>query len=454
MSTLNDEQRALNLLGRIERLPYSRWSVKFRIWVGTATFFDALDALMIAYIMPVLIPLWHISPAAIGPLLSISYVGQLIGAVVFGFVSEKIGRKKTLIVCILIMGVMSLVCTFATGYTFLLIARFIQGFGLGGEVPIAGTYVSEWTKAKGRGPFVVLYESVFIIGLVGTAALAAFLIPVAGWQIMFIIGFVPAVIVPIMLRKYPESPRFLITKGRLDEAEAAIVHVEEITRDVYKKELPDPVPVEAANLTKKTRFSELFSKMYIRRTIAVWLLWFCFYFINYSIQTWLPTLYTSQFGVPYQESLFRSMAVNVISFAATILVGLFIDKIGRRPAFMICFSGVIVITLLLFITGVGSANTLFIYTCLYGLFTPIAALLVLYSPELYPTRMRALGNSTATAWQRLASAIGPTIVGILVAQYSMGIMFGVLGIFAVIGLVVTIFVAIETKNRVLEEVSP
>jgi len=451
---MDNDQRSLLLLGRVERLPSSRWTTKLRLFVGTATFFDALDALMIAYIMPKLIPLWHIDPSAIGPLLSISYVGQLVGAIVFGALAEKYGRKKILIVCVLIMGIMSLVCSFASSYMFLLVARLIQGFGLGGEVPIAATYISEWSKAKGRGPFVVLYEAVFTIGLFLCALLAAFLIPAFGWKVMFYIGFVPAIIVPIFLWRYPESPRFLINKGRLDEADAILTQIEQITAEKYKKELPPAKPIEAPTLNRKAHISDLFGHIYIKRTIALWLLWICFYLINYSIQTWLPTLYTSQFGVEYQESLFRSMAVNAIAIVTTVISGLVIDKVGRKWVFGVCFGGIIAVTLGLFLTGVDSANTLFMYTCIYGAFTPIASCLYLYSPELYPTRMRSLAVSTATAWMRLASAIGPTLVGSLVANYTMGLMFGVLGIFAVVGLLVIIFLAVETKNRVLEEVSP
>lgn len=455
MSTVSTEQRSLELLSRLERVPMSRWHVKLRVVVGTATMFDAIDALMIAYIMPVLIPLWGISPAAIGPLLSISYVGQLLGAIVFGSVADKIGRKKTLVIAILVMGCMSLVCAFAYSYTSLLVFRFVQGFGLGGEMPVAGTYINEWSKAKGRGPFFVLYESVFIVGMLIAALLSVVMIPNLGWQSMFVLGAVPALIVPIFIRKFPESPRFLINKGRIDEAETAIIQLEKETVERYQKELPAVVAVAAPNLNDtKMRVSELFSKMYAKRTIAIWLIMFCFQLINYGIQTWLPTLYTSQFGLVTQQALLRSMTVNLISLCATVIAGLIIDKVGRKVILGVCFGGATVVFAALAFTGVHDANTLFLYTCLYGIFTPVAAIVYLYGPELYPTRMRSFGFSTATGWMRVGAAIGPTMVGSIVANYSMGSAFMVLGIFAIVGLFVTVFIAIETKNRVLEEVSP
>ena len=155
-----------NVVARIERLPTSWWHVKTRIIVGVATFFDAFDAIAIATVLPVLVPMWKLTRPDIGFMISAGYVGQLIGALLFGWIGERYGRMPAMIGSIAVFGVMSLVCAFAWDYNSLLWFRTLQGIGLGGEVPVAAIYISELTRAKNRGRFVLLYELVFPIGLV------------------------------------------------------------------------------------------------------------------------------------------------------------------------------------------------------------------------------------------------------------------------------------------------
>src|SRR5205085_6457488 len=158
-----------DIVARLERLPTSWWQVRTRIIVGVATFFDAFDALAIASVLPVIAPLWKLAPAQIGFMISAGFLGQLAGALLFGFVAERYGRMTAMIWSIALFGVMSLVCAFAWDYNSLLIFRTIQGVGLGGEVPVAAVFISELAKARGRGRFVLLYELVFPVGLVAVA---------------------------------------------------------------------------------------------------------------------------------------------------------------------------------------------------------------------------------------------------------------------------------------------
>jgi putative MFS transporter len=142
------------IIGRIERLPSTFWHVKVRAIVGTATFFDGFDAVAIAFVLPALIGLWHLQPSEIGLLLSSGFAGQLIGAPLFGWLAERYGRIRVLNWTILILSVFGLACAFAWSYWSLAAFRFIQGFGLGGEIPVAATFVSEISKAERRGRFV------------------------------------------------------------------------------------------------------------------------------------------------------------------------------------------------------------------------------------------------------------------------------------------------------------
>src|SRR5437773_709614 len=147
-----------DIVARLERLPTSWWQVRTRIIVGVATFFDAFDALAIASVLPVIVPLWKLTPPQIGFLISAGFLGQLVGALLFGWIAERYGRMTAMVWSIALFALMSLVCAFAWDYDSLLVFRTIQGIGLGGEVPVAAVFISELTRAQGRGRFVLLYE--------------------------------------------------------------------------------------------------------------------------------------------------------------------------------------------------------------------------------------------------------------------------------------------------------
>jgi len=209
-----------DVVARIERMPISWWHVRTRIIIGVATFFDAFDALAIAFVLPVLVPMWKLNGPQIGYLIAAGYLGQLAGALFFGWVAQRYGRLTAVVWSILIFAVMSLACAFTWDYQSLIVARTIQGFGLGGEVPVAATYISELSRAKGRGRFVLLYELIFPVGLVSTGLVGAYVVPRFGWQWMFVIGALPAFVALFLQRLLPESPRWLATQGRQKEAQA------------------------------------------------------------------------------------------------------------------------------------------------------------------------------------------------------------------------------------------
>ena len=143
-----DDAAPQDILARIERLPLSSWQIKTRIIVGTATFFDAFDALSIAYVLPVIVPLWKLAPAQIGTLISFGFLGQLIGALIGGSLAERFGRRPVIIVAVIWFGLLSFACGFAWSYDSLLVLRLLQGLGLGAEVPVAATYISELARAQ------------------------------------------------------------------------------------------------------------------------------------------------------------------------------------------------------------------------------------------------------------------------------------------------------------------
>lgn len=452
----DDAVRQQNIIARIERLPFHAWHVKMRVIVGVATFFDALDALMIAYILPVIIPIWKIAPTEIGLLISTGYVGQLIGAFLFGAMAEKKGRIRALVWTVSVFSIFSVLCIFSWSYWSLFTFRLIQGIGLGGEVPIAAAYINELCKAKGRGRFVLLYEMIFAVGLVCAALLGFWVVPHLGWRYMFAIGAIPALMVPVLRRGLPESPRWLANKKRFDEAEKVVTEIERIVSEDGRQELP---PVDVSRLApvqaRATRWAELFQGIYLRRTLTVWVIWFCGYFCNYGFAAWLPSLYTRIYKLPLQQALGYSLITSIVGLVGTLVCAFFIDIMGRKTWFTMSFIGGFAFMFILWLQGATSPQMVLLYASLsYFFIGSISVALYLYNPEIYPTRMRALGSGVGSAWLRVASAVGPMVVGVIVAHYSIVTAFLVFAIVALFGAVITGFFAIETRGKVLEELSP
>jgi MFS transporter, putative metabolite:H+ symporter len=355
---------------------------------------------------------------------------------------------------IALFAAMSLVCAFAWDYYSLLAFRIVQGFGLGGEVPVAAVYISELTKAQGRGRFVLFYELVFPVGLTGAALLGVWVVPHLGWQYMFVVGAIPALVALVLRRVLPESPRWLAANGREAEAEAAISLIERETQKSIGKPLPEPRPTVAVAVDRRASWADLFGPGYLQRTIVVWVMWFAAYFVNYGISVWLPTLYRTVYHLPLDISLRYGLITQVAGLIATVICALIIDYIGRRACFAICFAGASIALTGLWWDGAGTAEQVLAYiTVTYFFVSAINIGLIVYTPELYPTRARAIAVGAATAWLRLASMIGPTFVGMMVGSELQSV-FLAFGAVAAVAAVITALFALETKGRVLEEVSP
>ena len=448
--------QAVDLISRMERLPMARVHVMARIFVGCATFFDGFTSLAIAYALPELIREWNLSPTSAGGIISIGYLGQLVGALFFGWLAERVGRLRALSFCVAIYAIMNIACIFAADYQMLLVFRFIQGIGVGGEVPVAGTYISEFASAKRRGRFFLLYEMLFQIGLLFCGFCGYLLVPVYGWRAMFIVGAIPVLLIAPLRLLLPESPRWLISKGRLAQADQVISGIEHSLerRGVV---LPPPVRIEGAVVTTSVvgKWRELFSPFYRRRTFMVWALWFSAYLVNNGMVTWLPSLYRGIFHLPLKTSLAYGFVPNVFGVASAFLVAAYIDRVGRKRWYTYAFSVATVLLVALLILGATSAEEILIFaTLIYATIQTITLSLYLYTGELYPTRIRAIGCGTGSACLRLGSSISPLIVGLIVSDYSISWVFLFFAAIAACGVTVCWFFAIETKGQVLETLSP
>ena len=437
--------------------------------MGSATFFDAFDALSLAFVLPVLVRQWNISSSQIGWLISVGYLGQFAGALIFGGLAERYGRVRSAAGATALMSVMTLVCAATGSFPALLAVRLVQGIGVGGEMPVAAVYINELSRAHGRGRYFLLYEMIFPVGLMATGQIGALVVPAFGWQVMFLIGGIPGLLITLLLLRLPESPRWLINKGRLAEAES-IIETIEASSPVRLK--PDPTYAGALGAVgvdggrtladvgagfsrpEKSRWTELLSPFYRHRTLVVWSLWATAYFITNGLNNWMPTLYNRVYHLTIPQSLRAGTLTNIAQVALLLVCAFVIDRIGRRRWTVACFmAGALLLAALGSFAASSVTAVIVLVTLSYGLIGSVNAVLYLYTPEIYPTRMRALGTGSATCWLRLSSAAGPLLVGYLVEASGTAAVFLMFAASGIIG-AITGAMMLETRNRRLEEIAP
>jgi putative MFS transporter len=297
---------------------------------------------------------------------------------------------------------------------------------------------------------------IFPVGLMATGQIGALVVPALGWKAMFLIGAIPGLLIAILIARLPESPRWLINRGRLDEAEAIVGAMERSSR-AQGTVLPDPPVAHAAAPTApprtRTSWLELLSSGYLHRTLTVWMLWASAYFIANGLNNWMPTLYRSVYELELQAALRAASLTNIAQVVLLLVCAFTIDRIGRRNwvAASFVLGGCALGALGLF--GAGSVIAVMILgTLAYGIIGSTNAVLYLYTPEIYPTRMRAIGTGLATSWLRLASAVAPTLVGLMVGAEGVAGVFLMFAGVSVVGMLAALRM-IETRNKPLEAIA-
>jgi len=352
------------------------------------------------------------------------------------------------------MSIMSLGCALAENFPALLACRLIQGIGVGGEMPVAAAYISELSKAQGRGRFFMLYEMIFPVGLMAAGQIGTWVVPAFGWKAAFLIGGIPGLIITFLLTRLPESPRWLISKGRLVDAERIVQQIEASAphRVSVAANRAFPTAIPSAK-PARSRWTEVLASSYRRRTLTVWTLWAAAYFITNSLNNWLPSLYNTVYHLELKESLRAASMTNVAQVIVLLVCAFSIDRVGRRIWTIASFllGGVTLVTL----ASVGAQNVrnvMILATLSYAIIGSVNAVLYLYTPEIYPTRMRAIGTGLATSWLRLASAVGPALVGVMVARNGIDSVFVMFAGTSIVGALAASRM-IETRRRRLEEIA-
>lgn len=439
------------IIARIERMPGNMMHVRARLLIGLATFFDGFDVIAIAATLPLLIGKWSLSPGQIGLLIAAPSVGQLVGALLFPALAERFGRLRSIGWSAGIIGLMSLACGFAPSFEIFLLLRIVQGLGLGGELPVAATYINEVTRAHGRGRFVLLYEVVFPIGLMVSNALGAVLVPRYGWEVMYFLGGVPLVLFFVLRRLIPESPRWLAEKGRLAEADDALRQFEARAKQPLAP-VGDTSRFDAMGTHARRRVRDLVGKAYLGRTLAVWMLWATCGFIQYGLSTWLPTVYKTVYHAPLQLALNLAAGASVLGVVGSLVCAMLVDRVGRKPVINVSF---VLCAASLILAGVFHASSVYVVATFCALAMGFLAsgfiTAYVYTPELYPTSVRAMGCGLGGAWLKVSAIFAPGIIASTIGSGNLSVAFYGLAVVPLLAAITVHFLGIETKGQVLEE---
>ena len=432
---------------RLDAVRINRFHWKLLIVSGLGWLFDAMDVILIAFVLSPISREFALDPARTGLVVSAGFVGMFIGAAASGRLADRYGRKTIFQVTLLVYSLGSLLSAFAPSYELLLGARVITGLGLGGELPVVSTLVSEFSPRAARGRMVSLLESFWAYGTIAAGLIGVFIVsnPALGWRAAFMVGALPALYIAYLRRALPESPRYLASRGLLNEAEAVVRQVERqggaplIT--VARPVAPPPAP--------RVGLGDLWAPAFARRTVMLWILWFGIVFTFYGIFTYVPSLLVGR-GLTVTRSnefFFLSTFAQIPGyFSAAWLV----ERWGRKPTLVTYLLGTAVSAVLFGTAGTGTDA--FIYASLLSFFN-LGAWAVVYSltPELYPTAIRATGAGTAASVGRIGGIIGPFLTPVLVASYGQGAVFALFMVVLVLIAVNVFLLAEETRGRSLEE---
>jgi putative MFS transporter len=369
-----------------------------------------------------------------------------LGAWLGGLFADRFGRKTVFTLTLIIYGLANGVMAASVSLVMLLVLRFVVGLGLGAELPVASTLVSEFSPTAHRGRMTVLLESFWALGWILASLIGYFVIPNfgdSGWRWALLIGALPTLYAIIARIHLPESVRFLEEKGRDDEAEQSV-------RFFEKAGGIEPTPSHKATALPKIRARELFSARYSKRTVAIWLTWFFVNFSYYGAFSWMPSLLADQFG-SLTTSFGYTLIISLAQIPGYFLAAWLVEKIGRR-ACLVGFLAVSAVAALLF-AQTASAGAVLGWGMLLSA-SNLGAWGVLYAvtPEIYPTRLRGTGAGAAAGFGRIASIVAPLLVPLFL-QWGGGAKTLTFVIFAISFVLACVFSTMlpEKKGKVLED---
>ena len=440
------------ILERLEKLPVGSFHYKLLMVTGLGWLFDSMDTGLIAFVLPVLAKEWGLTTAQMGWIGSIGLIGMALGAIISGTVADKIGRKKVFSITVLLYSLATGACALAWSYESLLVFRFLVGFGLGGELPVAATLMSEYAPSHLRGRFIVLLESFWGVGWLVAACISYLIIPKFGWQIAFVLGTLPALYVFLIRLHMPESIRYLLSKDRIEEAKEIILMLEKklnVKSDDFTGKL---TPAELGQGIAQPGFKTLWSSAMAKRTLMLWLAWFGIVYSYYGIFMWLPSIVFQQ-GFAVVKTFEYVLIMTIAQLPGYYCAAWLVDVIGRKYtlSLFLLMSGVASY----FFGNAGTPESLLMWGAIMSFFNLGAwGVIYTYTPELYPTNIRALGSGWAAGFGRLGGMIAPALVGVMLAnQLGINNVFMMFAAVLVAVAAIVLGLGIESRQKSLEEIA-
>ncbi|MEM3677648.1 MAG: MFS transporter [Candidatus Bathyarchaeia archaeon] len=406
----------------------------------------AMNVMLIGAALPAISKEWGLDPTVAGLLLSSGYVGMFIGALSFGIVADRIGRKAALLATVILSAVFTGLCSTAWDVASMSTLRFLAGIGLGGILPQPGVYVSEFIPADRRGKYLGLVETSWVYGALLAILFPYALIPGFGWRRTFLVAFTPLILIPFIIWRMPESFRYLELKGLRDRI------IAELRRYglIAVSETSLKVVVETRRSILES-LKELWSPIYRWRTLVLWMGWAALVYTYHGIFQWLPSVYYNM-GFTHTKSLYFVLLITLLQVPGYYSATFMLDTVGRKRI-LAAYLGVAGIACLLF-SMAGSFQEILLWSGVISFFNLGAwAALYTYTPELYPTRIRGAGSGSAASIGRLAGIGAPILTGYLWANWGLTSAFTAFTLAHVIPALIVGALGVETKRKILEEIS-
>jgi len=400
---------------RLDAIPFTRAHLKVLTGSGLGWALDAMDVGLVSFVLTALIAQWSLTGEQASWIASAGFVGMAIGASLGGLLADRFGRRSVFALTLLVYGIATGASALAGGLAALIVLRMIVGLGLGAELPVASTYVSELAPARMRGRLIVILEAFWAIGWTAAALIGFFVIPASadGWRWAFALGAVPAVYALLVRWGLPESPRWLVRRGRTAEADAVTATFEASPPIGGRARRHAPAGTAAGASLVTGGVGALWSPEFRLRTAALWIIWFCVNFAYYGAFIWMPTILFAQ-GYGLVKSFGFTLIITLAQLPGYAVAAWLIEVWGRRATLSVFLAGSAIAAV---VFGTASGEVMIVAAGMALSFFNLGAWGALYAvtPETYPTSLRATGAGWAAGVGRIASIVAPLSVPPLLA---------------------------------------
>ncbi|MCL4560560.1 MAG: MFS transporter [Chloroflexi bacterium] len=446
-------REAQALLARFDGARLGAFHYKLLLVTGGTWIWASFGVGIIGFILPGIQAQWQINPTQEGLAASFGLAGMMVGAVLAGILADRIGRKQTLEIIMVCVGLFMGISALSWSFPVFLALRLVSGMALGAVLPVGSTLVSEYSPAKYRGRLLVLLNTCFALGGVLAAIVGYFLVPAYGWRAALGFGILGLTSLPLVRLFLPESLRFLVDKGRLDQAIRTGEAIE-ANGNGQRNDKPGPEahPQKNRPMIHGAKNDQPWSPVFLGRTLGLWFVWFALNFVFQGVFVWLPSILVAG-GYAISASFLLALVINIGQVPGNLAAAALADAASRRWTLIASLALLGVTT---FFYGFARSQAgILAWGILLAVFTGMGwALAYPFTTELYPTHMRGTATGWATGFGRVGGILAPLVVGLFI-QIKVGNP-GIFTMLAVVPLLATLIIfrlKHETTGRTLEEIT-